>query len=377
MRNGHRTETHRIACTFAGQHGCCYDFLNENEFRSAIVRERKRTERSHRSLLLLLIDTTSSSLCGTKRLHNLLSHLMRITRSTDCRGWYHSSSVLGIVFTDIVSSDKRAATNVIADRVRRELSKALTPGDYDGIIFSCHLFPGDKAHVQPALPFYSDVHKKESGRRAYSWIKRRMDIVVSALLLTALAPLFAVVAILIKLTSRGPVFYRQTRVGRFGKPFVFLKFRSMYVNSDTRVHKDYAQKIIAGRAGAIERENGESPVYKLVNDPRHTPIAGFLRRTSIDELPQLINVLRGEMSLVGPRPAIPYEVEVYDLWHRRRLVEVRPGITGLWQVEGRGRVTFDEMVRLDLRYASQWSPWLDAQLLLRTPAAVITGKGAY
>jgi len=151
----------------------------------------------------------------------------------------------------------------------------------------------------------------------------------------------------------------------------------MYADSDTRLHKDYAQQVIGGHANATAKEHDGSPVYKLVHDPRHTPIGRLLRRTSIDELPQLINVLRGEMSLVGPRPAISYEVEVYDEWHRRRLLEVLPGITGLWQVEGRGRVTFDEMVRLDLRYAANWSPWLDAQLLLRTPAAVITGKGAY
>jgi lipopolysaccharide/colanic/teichoic acid biosynthesis glycosyltransferase len=186
-------------------------------------------------------------------------------------------------------------------------------------------------------------------------------------------------AIAVKLTSKGPILFRQQRIGQFGKSFTFLKFRSMYVDNDPAIHQRYVMQLIAGQA---QRNGGKGTadaggVYKLTKDERITRVGAILRRTSLDELPQLFNVLKGEMSLVGPRPAIPYEVAAYQTWHRRRVLEVKPGITGLWQVNGRSRVAFDEMVRLDLRYAREWSPWLDLKILLRTPRAVIVGEGAY
>jgi lipopolysaccharide/colanic/teichoic acid biosynthesis glycosyltransferase len=172
--------------------------------------------------------------------------------------------------------------------------------------------------------------------------------------------------------------FRQERVGQFGKRFTFLKFRSMYVDNDPSIHKQYICKLIKcadtlpGANG-----NGTEKVFKITDDPRVTRIGRILRRTSLDELPQIWNVLMGDMSLVGPRPPIPYELENYDLWHRRRILEMKPGITGLWQVYGRSRTTFDEMVRLDIRYTIDWSLWLDIKLLLHTPWAVVTSKGAY
>jgi lipopolysaccharide/colanic/teichoic acid biosynthesis glycosyltransferase len=150
----------------------------------------------------------------------------------------------------------------------------------------------------------------------------------------------------------------------------------MYFQSDAKIHRDYVRQLISGNRD-YQRPESESGVYKIKDDPRVTPVGRLLRKTSLDELPQLFNVLKGEMSLVGPRPAIPYEVEAYEIWHRRRFLEVKPGITGLWQVEGRSRVKFDEMVRLDLKYAKTWSPWLDIKILLRTPTAVLRGSGAY
>lgn len=150
----------------------------------------------------------------------------------------------------------------------------------------------------------------------------------------------------------------------------------MYTGNDASIHKEYVQKLIAGKAERHSNGNGEG-VFKLTKDPRITRVGAFLRRTSLDELPQLINVLRGEMSLVGPRPPVPYEVEAYDFWHRRRLLEAKPGITGLWQVSGRSRVKFDDMVRLDLQYARTWSLWMDIKILVRTPAAVVFGAGAH
>ncbi|MGA9132997.1 MAG: sugar transferase, partial [Candidatus Sulfotelmatobacter sp.] len=143
------------------------------------------------------------------------------------------------------------------------------------------------------------------------------------------------------------------------------------------VHKEFVTRMIASSATEVSQNKGNGGVFKITNDKRVTRVGKFLRRTSLDELPQFLNVLRGDMSLVGPRPPIPYELAAYQTWHRRRLLGVKPGITGLWQVVGRSRVQFDEMVRLDLRYASTWTPWLDIKILIRTPLAVIKGSGAY
>jgi len=204
-----------------------------------------------------------------------------------------------------------------------------------------------------------------------------MDMAGSTAGLLLAAPLFLAVAVAIKATSAGPVFFRQRRIGQYGTSFVFLKFRSMYENNDSSTHKEYVRQLIAGTAEKHASDGDGDGVYKLTRDSRITRVGAFLRRTSLDELPQLINVLRGEMSLVGPRPPVPYEVEAYDIWHRRRLLEAKPGITGLWQVSGRSRVKFDDMVRLDLQYARTWSPWVDVKILLRTPAAVLFGEGAH
>ena len=150
----------------------------------------------------------------------------------------------------------------------------------------------------------------------------------------------------------------------------------MYVNNDATIHRDYVIRFIAGQP-ALDASHGKTGVYKITNDPRVTPLGRFLRRTSLDELPQLFNVLKGEMSLIGPRPPLPYEFQHYDLWHRRRVLEIKPGITGLWQVSARSRTRFDDMVRLDLRYDRDRSLWLDLKILLRTLKAVLSGSGAY
>jgi lipopolysaccharide/colanic/teichoic acid biosynthesis glycosyltransferase len=197
------------------------------------------------------------------------------------------------------------------------------------------------------------------------------------LALITCTPLFLIIALAIKASSKGPVFFIQQRVGRYGKRFTFLKFRSMHINNDPSVHREYVTKLIAGQAERKRSNGNVEGVYKLTDDERVTRVGALLRRTSFDELPQFLNVLTGDMSLVGPRPAIPYEVVAYQTWHRGRILEVKPGITGLWQVNGRSRVKFDEMVRLDLRYAKSWSPWLDIKILMRTPRVVLMGEGAH
>ncbi len=151
----------------------------------------------------------------------------------------------------------------------------------------------------------------------------------------------------------------------------------MYVDNDCGVHKEFVTRLIASHPVSKGQSESERSIYKLTNDKRITRVGRILRRTSLDELPQFLNVLMGDMALVGPRPPIPYELAAYQTWHRRRLLGVKPGITGLWQVMGRSSIRFDEMVRLDLRYASTWTPWLDLKILLRTPRAVIKGTGAY
>jgi lipopolysaccharide/colanic/teichoic acid biosynthesis glycosyltransferase len=150
----------------------------------------------------------------------------------------------------------------------------------------------------------------------------------------------------------------------------------MHWNADDRIHRDYVANLIGGNLDKINQGDAERPLYKMKSDPRITLIGKIIRKTNIDELPQFFNVLKGEMSLVGPRPPIPYEVEKYESWHLRRILEVKPGITGLWQVDGRSTTSFDDMVRLDLRYVQNWSLWLDMKILLKTVGAVIRPKGA-
>jgi exopolysaccharide biosynthesis polyprenyl glycosylphosphotransferase len=207
-------------------------------------------------------------------------------------------------------------------------------------------------------------------------IKRCIDVLGSLAALLLFAPVFAAISLAIKLSSKGPVFFKQERLGEYGKPFTVLKFRSMRTDCDARIHQQYVSQFIAGKVDGAAPE-GQKPVFKIQKDPRITRVGQFVRKTSLDELPQFWNVLRGDMSLVGPRPPIAYEFRAYDVWHRRRVLEIKPGITGLWQVKGRSRTRFDEMVRLDLQYARDWSIWLDLRILLRTPAAVILGEGAH
>jgi lipopolysaccharide/colanic/teichoic acid biosynthesis glycosyltransferase len=265
--------------------------------------------------------------------------------------------------------------------VSETLRNELTFEQFSQISISFHLFPDDWENDKPGRPsnsaLYPDLTNHDNGRKSLLIVKRAIDLVGCSALTLICLPLFLAIAIAVRLSSKGPILFRQERVGQFGQIFTFLKFRSMYVNNDHTVHREFVTKLIAEEGAASLPSGNRQGVYKLTNDKRVTPIGKFLRRTSLDELPQLINVLKGDMSLVGPRPPIPYELAAYQVWHRRRVLEVKPGITGLWQVTGRSRVKFDEMVRLDLRYATTWTPWLDLVILLRTPVAVIRGSGAY
>jgi lipopolysaccharide/colanic/teichoic acid biosynthesis glycosyltransferase len=357
--------------------------LNEAAFHRMISLERKRTERSRKPFLLMLLDMGDGlySDSNEKALDKVLSALSLSTRETDVTGWYKNNTVVGVMFTEFGVDDRNTILTTLMSRVSETLRTNLSSHQFNQISISFHLFPEEWNHdifERPSNPkLYPDLTSRDDGRKLFSTIKRIMDTIGSALALLFLSPLILLIAIAIKLTSNGPVFFRQKRVGQYGEQFVFLKFRSMYVNNDASEHKAYVKKLIAGSAQSQPSNGNGNGVYKLTKDSRITRIGSFLRKTSLDELPQFINVLKGEMSLVGPRPAIAYEVEAYDIWHRRRVLEAKPGITGLWQVNGRSRIKFDDMVRLDLRYAKTWSPWMDLKIIMRTPVAVVFGDGAY
>lgn len=359
------------------------EVLNEGTFKRMISIERKRTERSRKPFLLMLLDTGNcqGSEKNGKALDSIVSALLASTRETDVTGWYKNRAIVGVMFTELVVDDKNSILSTMLTRVSTTLRDGLTFEQFNQISISFHFFPDDWDHDisgRPSNPtLYPDLSSRDNSRQFLSGIKRMMDIIGSALALILCAPVFSVIALAIKASSKGPVFFKQQRIGQHGKRFTFLKFRSMRVDNDPSVHKEYVLKLIAGQAEPKPSNGNGDGAYKLTNDDRVTRVGALLRRTSLDELPQLLNVLKGDMSLVGPRPAIPYEVAAYQTWHRRRVLEVKPGITGLWQVNGRSRVKFDEMVRLDLRYAKSWSPWLDIRILMRTPRAVLMGEGAY
>jgi exopolysaccharide biosynthesis polyprenyl glycosylphosphotransferase len=357
--------------------------LNAEDFRRMITLERKRSERSRKPFMLLLLDMGDDlpSERNGKILGKILSALCASTRDTDVTGWYSNNCVVGVMFTEIAIEEGGATPSTIITRVTQTLQGNLTLEQFNRVTLSFHVFPEDWDHDADQgstnRTLYPDLSQREDGRKLSRMMKRMMDIVGSALALVFFLPVFLVIAIAVKATSEGPVFFRQRRVGQHGNSFMFLKFRSMYANNDAQVHKQYVQQLIAGKADQHPSNGNGQGVYKLTKDSRITRVGTFLRKTSLDELPQFLNVLKGEMSLVGPRPPIPYEVEAYEIWHRRRLLEAKPGITGLWQISGRSRVKFDDMVRLDLQYARNWSPWMDVKILLRTPAAVVLGEGAH
>jgi len=356
------------------------EVLGEEVFRRMISLERKRSERTQRPFVLLLMDTggTEATAKNGRILLDILSALQAATRETDVMGWYETNAAVGVMFTEITLENNLILSTLLG-RISDVLRGRLTTEQFSQIKFSFHLFPeewdSDSPERQSNPTLYPDLHKRDGANRVGRTLKRGMDILGSLVLLILLSPVFFVIAAAVKLTSRGPILFRQKRIGEHGTAFTFLKFRSMYVDNDASQHKEYVRQLIAGQAAKQTNGAGEG-IFKLTNDPRITAVGNFLRRSSLDELPQFVNVLRGDMSLVGPRPPVPYEVEAYATWHRRRLLEAKPGITGLWQVQGRSRVGFDDMVRLDLRYARHSSPWLDLKILVQTPRAVIAGNGA-
>jgi lipopolysaccharide/colanic/teichoic acid biosynthesis glycosyltransferase len=355
-----------------------YTFYGKAPFHHLLRIERHRTERSGKPFLLMLLDI--SALTAERRPGEILDKLHPALRSclreTDVCGWYNHDRIIGVIFTEMISVDRPSIEEVFR-KIHGRIGEKLTKELLDKIAISFHVFPEQQGDVSIDGPFvaklYPDLPKRDLGFRLSLTAKRVMDVAVSAAALLLFSPVFLVIAAAIKWTSDGPAFFRQERLGYNGKSFTCLKFRSMYKDSDPAKHRNYILKYIGEQQNAAV----EPGVFKLKEDRRITPVGRWLRKTSLDELPQLINVLKGDMSLVGPRPPIPYECNLYDIWHRRRLLSCKPGITGLWQVMGRSRTTFDDMVRLDLKYINEWSLGLDLKILLKTPGAVFGGDGAY
>jgi lipopolysaccharide/colanic/teichoic acid biosynthesis glycosyltransferase len=349
-------------------------------FAELLALEKKRCARSEESILMMLVDLKAlgdtSERCEVARL--VAQGLSRVTRETDAKGWYVNGSVAAIMF---IESAKGKNPDVIIRKCYNGLRESLDPEQFSRVRVSWSAFPDDFPKLTTGA---GSVQKGESGApgtkergRLASFVKRLVDVVGSVVVMVLLSPVFLAIAILIKIDSAGPVLFRQERIGLGGKKFMFLKFRSMHVNNDPAIHREYVGALINGGRAHENPGTDGGGVYKIKHDPRVTRAGKILRRTSLDELPQMINVLKGDMSLVGPRPPIPYEYRDYRLWHRRRVMDMKPGITGLWQVNGRSAVSFDEAVRMDIRYIREWSLWLDIKIILRTPAAMVTCRGAY
>jgi len=349
--------------------------MQEAAFSQMLRLERRRTERSGRQFMLVLISSKGfHATSGGTLVHRITTAIAWGTRETDILGWYEGDLTLGLLMTEIGEASPMAI-EVIKRRISTEVQDALRSDNHHQLTITFRLFPQEmetKSDEKDGYTFYPDLSQKDASKKRKEKLKRIMDIIGSLSALMIFSPLIVIVAVFIKLSSKGPVLFSQNRIGQYGREFKFFKFRTMYVNNDSSIHREYTAKLIAGHGG-LEHGNG---LFKLVNDPRITFVGRFLRKTSLDELPQFVNVLMGSMSLVGPRPPLSYEYQRYQTWHKRRVLELKPGLTGLWQVEGRSRTTFDDMVRLDLRYAATRSIWVDLKILLRTPAAMFTGHGA-
>jgi lipopolysaccharide/colanic/teichoic acid biosynthesis glycosyltransferase len=348
--------------------------LDRTAFTELLVKERKRSERSNRPLILLTIRSEA----GLEPA--VLDVLTSAIRATDILGWLDSPEALGLILVEIGDAEPAHAIATVRARLFHALGQGMSHAALAAVTIESRIYPESSDDDTSSGPgaidpmFHADLSNDERKRRPSDLAKRALDLLISGTVLLCVAPLLLLIALAVKLTSPGPVLFRQVRIGKMGKPFEMLKFRSMYVGCAQTAHQDFVTRFI--KESRLTNPDGENRIFKLTNDSRITPVGRILRKTSLDELPQVWNVLVGQMSLVGPRPPLPYEVAEYAPWHRRRILEAKPGITGLWQVSGRSRTTFDEMVRLDLRYARTRSLWTDLVILLRTPAAVVGGKGA-
>ena len=343
--------------------------LSRHQFVKQIRLEKRRTDRFKVPLSVLLFQVHPDHRSRPGQFGALVDLLRNSKRETDLIG-YLDDGVVGVLLIHTGETGLQSFASKLATAAH-DLTYTSTSGTYPDQVFE-RIIATDA--VEPdTLPYFIDYDTEHGAIQLF--LKRSMDIIGALVLLLLAAPIMLAAAIAIKVTSPGPVIFTQMRLGRKGVPFRFHKFRSMTTGADEHVHRAYVTRLIEGKHDEINQGDSEKPIYKLQGDSRVTRVGFFLRKTSIDELPQLFNVLKGDLSLVGPRPPIPYEAELYQSWHLRRILEGRPGITGLWQVEGRNRVSFDEMVRMDLRYTRTWTLWLDLKILVKTVGAVLRFDG--
>jgi exopolysaccharide biosynthesis polyprenyl glycosylphosphotransferase len=293
------------------------------------------------------------------------------TRESDIKGWV-DRDVIGLILPDTDENGVKHFLKKIAER-NGGFNYSVATGTYPDHLFVKLLF--EEEGSPDFFPLDLDRPMESHGLQIV--LKRGMDILGAIAGIILFSPIMLATAIAIKTTSSGPIIFKQSRFGKKGARFQFYKFRSMYWNIDDQIHREYITNLIKGDLEKINQGDKEAPLFKMASDPRVTRVGRIIRKTSIDELPQFFNVLKGEMSLVGPRPPLSYEVEKYEPWHLRRILEVKPGVTGLWQVSGRSRTSFEEMVRLDIRYAQNWSLWLDLRIILKTMKVVFSSKGAW
>lgn len=344
--------------------------LERSQFLHRLRIEKRRADRSHLPLSIVLFVIREDPPAAPFRIQEFLKLLQRKTRETDIKGWL-GGNVLGLILPDTNEKGAQQCIQKILND-NGNLSYSVLTGTYPDDLFQKLL--GDENKDPDLFPI--DLDSTFKSRPVQKVLKRIVDVVGALTGLILFSPIFFLTALAVKVTSPGPVIFKQERLGEKGVRFLFCKFRSMYWGVDDRIHREYTEHLIKGNLEKINQGDKDKPLYKMKSDPRITRVGKIIRKTSLDELPQFINVLKGEMSLVGPRPPLPYEVEKYKPWHLRRILEVKPGITGLWQVDGRSKTSFDDMVRLDLKYAQEWSLWLDLKILLKTVRAVLRPSGA-
>jgi lipopolysaccharide/colanic/teichoic acid biosynthesis glycosyltransferase len=342
-------------------------FLSRTEFLRMVQREKRRTDRSHSALSLALLTVDAN---GGSTLQDILEKVSTMVRETDYVTATDDDRI-AVLLPDTGEAGLRSFLDKVA------LNRAIQGSHVVGATYPDAEF--DRL-IAEQLGTPRSRHAVDAGEatlvRSNGYpLKRALDVLGAVVALVLLSPPMLLVALVIKLSSPGAVIYRQTRIGQGGVPFVMYKFRSMRTDMDDRAHREFVASLIDGKAEPSG--SGEAAgQFKMKADPRITAIGRLIRKTSIDELPQFYNVLIGNMSLVGPRPPVPYEAEKYKTWHRRRVFEMKPGLTGIWQVEGRSRVSFDDMVRMDLRYLRRCSLRFDLKVLLRTVLVVLTCEGA-
>lgn len=361
------------APAWTGQKIPAESLCGEKEFLRILARERARAERSTHRFSLIVFETGTADKSNDAQIH-LLDELSSRMRTTDEAGWLGQNRVGAILHNANAHNAWSFANNIHTTLLSNDIR----------LPFKVYSYPPEKNGTDSAGKASEKSGPRADERRHFSREnladelqqlyakritrkKRCLDLLGSILGLIILSPVFILLWAVIKTVSPGPAFYKQTRIGWGGRPFTLLKFRTMEINADTTEHRKYLASLIQG--GKTQQDCDRIMAKLDDNDSNIIPLGKLIRKTYLDELPQLINVLLGDMSLIGPRPPIPYEVAEYQLWHTDRL-DTTPGMTGLWQVSGKNRLSFDQMVRLDIRYIRNQSFWLDIKILLLTPVTI-------